>query len=169
MGKKNKPKKGKFLKKRNAITTATIEAFATSTQDSEFTFKNGLFNDPNRYLLLPEQRSFIVGRRKNSLLPSKHEKAAGLLSIAHFKSLQSGTVSIDAMNYVTDFLIKAEHINLTFYAEEIFSGTVTFEFSILDKTCFLPYLILESLIIQHEEFSILIHIDHATATTTTKL
>jgi len=113
--KKNPPKKGSFLMKRNTNTTQSIQETTTSTNTSKF--DNGLFTDENKYLQV-----------SSSLLPSDHVKAAGLLTINYILH-----------NYICDCLIKPIHLNLTMFAEEIMEGTVPFKFSINDKACFVPY------------------------------
>ncbi len=138
--KKNKPKKAIFLNKRKAVTTITIQQTSASTQGSQLRFNNGLFKDRNRYLQIPDNYSLIVGKRKNIWLPVDHEKAAGLLSISDYKSINCGAMSIDAMSYIIDYIIQPVHLNLTVFSDNIMKGQLTFRFSLNNKTCFVPYL-----------------------------
>lgn len=111
---------------------------ATQTSETEKKFTNGLIKDPMYYLDV-ENYSYIVAKRQNSLSPCNNSMAKGLLSNVDYKSLHKGNISICCMNFITDYLIRHNNMNLTLFAEDVISGVVPFKFSIHEKICFMPY------------------------------
>lgn len=63
----------------------------------------------------------------------------GLLAVEDFKTLKSGDLSLDCMNYLLDFILPQKFLNLSLFADQMLNGIDCFGFSINDKTCFIPH------------------------------